>query len=170
MSMRRMLVPLSCAMLLAGAAEAQLAPPYLEYAAKFTCGQESAKEADDVVQGVYAASINIHNPQARLAVSFIKKIVVANRENSPIGRILVLKDSLTPDQADRVDCIFIDKALNLAPATYVEGYVVIEVPPIAGANLIQPVLDVTGKYTARAANGGVATEAVVPIAGKPISN
>jgi hypothetical protein len=157
-------------MLLAGAAEAQLAPPFLEYAAKFTCGIESTKEADDVVQGVYASSINIHNPQARLAVGFIKKIVIANREDSPIGRIVVLKDSLKPDQADRVDCLLIASALDVAPATYVEGYVVIEVPPIAGAALIQPVLDVTGKYTALAANGGVATEAVVPIAGKPISN
>jgi hypothetical protein len=78
----------TCAMLLAGAAKAQLKPPYLEYAAKFTCGQETA-ESDDVVRGVYASSINIHNPQAEIAVNFVKKIVVANREDTEIGQIVV---------------------------------------------------------------------------------
>ncbi len=171
MSIVKMLMPLTCTLLFAAGAQAQLAPPYVEYAAKFTCGQESAKESDDVVSGVYASSINIHNPQARLAVVFTKKIVVANREDLPIGRIVVLRDVLKPDQADRVDCIFIDRALDQSATTYVEGFVVLEVPPVIGtANRIQPVLDVVGKYTARPPTGSVSTESVVQIEGKPISN
>jgi len=168
MSAMKGLALFTCAMLLAGAAKAQLKPPYLEYAAKFTCGQETV-ESDDVVRGVYASSINIHNPQAEIAVNFVKKIVVANREDTEIGRIVVLRDILKQDQADRVDCLFIDKALQLTPAAYVEGYVVIEVPPVSTGK-VQPVLDVTAKYTARPANGSVSTASVVPILGKSITD
>jgi hypothetical protein len=167
MSVAKILALSTCAMLLADAAKAQLKPPYLEYAAKFTCGQET-QEIDDVVRGVYASSINIHNPQAQLAVTFVKKIVIANREDAEIGRFVVRRDILKPDQAARVDCLFIYKALQLAPATHVEGYVVIEVP-LQGDN-VQPLLDVTAKYTARPGNGSVSTESVVPIAGKSITN
>lgn len=161
------LVPLSCLMLLAGAAEAQLPPPFVEWAAKFTCGQET-QETDDVVRGVYASSINIHNPQAKVPVEFIKKIVVANREGEKFVRPKILKGALGPDQADRVDCLFIDKALNIAPGTYIEGYVVIEVQ--AGVDQPAPPLDVTAKYTARGSKDEVSTESVVPIAGKTITN
>ena len=172
MSPAKLLSPLAGMLLFATAAEAQLAPPYIEYAAKFTCGIESAKETDDVVSGVYASSINLHNPQSRIAVPFIKKIVVANREDTTIGRIVVLRDVLKPDQADRVDCIFISKALNQAATVYVEGFVVIEVPRVAVTGTapgVQPVLDVVGKYTARPLTGNVSTETVVQIDGKPIS-
>src|ERR1700738_1302610 len=56
--------------MVAGEANAQgLKPPFIEYAAKFTCGPVpppgSVGGGDaDVVVGVYATSINIHNPQA----------------------------------------------------------------------------------------------------------
>jgi hypothetical protein len=160
---------LACGVLYAAGAQAQLAPPYVEYAAKFTCGQESANEGDDVVAGVYATSINIHNPQARLTVNFIKKIVVARRENGGFVPPLVLKGALAPDQADRVDCPFIVAALKLT-APYVEGFIVLEVPPLSATANIQPVLDVVAKYTARGTTGGVSTQSVVPVAGKSITN
>jgi hypothetical protein len=170
----RIVARVSCGVLFglvfAAGARAQLAPPYLEYAAKFTCGVESAKEPDDVVAGVYASSINIHNPQARTAVSFVKKIVVALREGATPPQPVVLEGSLKPDLADRVDCAFIAKALRLTAPFYVEGFVVLEVPPTsAGA---QPVLDVTAKYTARAATtgAGVSTQSVVPILSKSITS
>jgi hypothetical protein len=171
MSTAKMLMPLSCVLLFAAGARAQLAPPYVEYAAKFTCGQESARESDDVVSGLYATSINVHNPQSKLSVGFAKKIVVANREDSAIGPIVVLRDFLKPDQADRVDCIFISKALNLTTTTYVEGFVVLEVPPVLGpTGRIQPVFDVVAKYTARSLTGNVSAESVVQIDAKSIAN
>ena len=43
MSPAKLLTPLAGMLLFAAAAEAQLTPPYIEYAAKFTCGIESAK-------------------------------------------------------------------------------------------------------------------------------
>jgi hypothetical protein len=159
---------LALAVLYAEGARAQLAPPYLEYAAKFTCGQESTSESDDVVAGVYATSINIHNPQARLTVNFIKKIVVAKRENAGFLQPLVLKGTLAPDQADRVDCPFIAAALKTT--VYVEGFVVLEVPPTSPTANVQPVLDVVAKYTARGATGGVSTQSVVPVSGKSITD
>src|SRR4051812_30130887 len=72
------------------------------YAAKFDCGKTS--DDDDVVRGVYATSIDIHN--ARLvAVSFNKRVVVANREGDRPGEISAAKtDALAPGQAMRVDC------------------------------------------------------------------
>lgn len=171
MSIAKIAVGFAATLLFAAAAEAQLAPPYVEYAAKFTCGVESAKETDDVVSGVYATSINIHNPQSKLAVPFVKKIVVANREDTVIGRIVVLRDVLKPDQADRVDCIFIHRVLDQSATTYVEGFVVFEVPRVSvtgTAPTAQPVLDVVGKYTARPPTGNVSAETVVQIDGKSI--
>lgn len=173
MSVAKIAVALAGTLMVAATAEAQLAPPYLEYAAKFTCGIESAKEADDVVSGVCASSINIHNPQSQIAVPFVKKIVVANREDAAIGRIVVLRDVLKPDQADRVDCTFIAKALDQATTAYVEGFVVLEVPRVAATSVaptVQPVLDVVGKYTARPLAGNVSTESVVQIDGKSITH
>jgi hypothetical protein len=156
-------------LLFAAGARAQLAPPYNEYAAKFTCGTESAKESDDVVAGVYASSINIHNPQAKTTVVFVKKIVVALREGANFTPPTVLQGNLRPDLADRVDCAFIAKALGLTAPFYVEGFVVLEVPPtVAGAP--PPVLDVIAKYTARPATGSVSTQSVVLIPGKLITS
>ena len=178
--MRRIVARMSCGLLLglllAAGARAQtqavlLPPPFIEYTAKFTCGAEPTSEPDDVVAGVYASSINIHNPQARLTLTFLKKIVPAPREVSGVGRpVFSQLFRLGPDQADRVDCIFIKKALGLAAPSYVEGFVVLEVPPIVGAAPIQPELDVVAKYTARPATtgAGVSTQSVVPVVGKSI--
>src|SRR5262249_28778060 len=93
---------------------------YRECAAKFSCGKESADEPDDVVTGVYASSINIHNPQAKITVAFVKKIVVALREGTTFLPPKISRGVLRPDQADRVDCAFIAKALQLS-VPYVEG-------------------------------------------------
>jgi hypothetical protein len=157
-----------CCFLAAADARAQIPAPYIAYTAKFTCGTESKNESDDVVAGVYASSINIHNPQARVTVRFIKKIVPAPREDTEIAKPVILRGVLKPDQADRVDCPFIQKVL---PGVYVEGVVVLEVPPVKlETTTIQPVLDVIAKYTARPADGGVSTQSVVPVDGKTIRN
>ena len=174
MSMIRTLLLLSAAsffgILSAAGARAQLAPPFLEYPAKFTCGKESVDEPDDVVTGVYATSINIHNPQARLSVTFLKKIVVAQREGITPRSPVISQGNLRPDLADRVDCRFIFAHLPPPIPPDVEGFVVLEVPPFAGTTGIQPELDVVAKYTARAATtgAGVSTQAVVPVVGKSI--
>jgi hypothetical protein len=98
-----------------GASHAQtipLKPPFTEYGAKFTCGELRA-DADDVA-GTYATAINIHNPQATVPVSFIKKVVIANQEGSAAGKIFFRQDELGPDIAERVDCAVIAKLVGAA--------------------------------------------------------
>ena len=170
----KMLSPLSGGLLLGMmvlvvGAQAQVAPPYLNYSAKFTCGTEDPTEPDDVVAGTYATSINIHNPQASVSVGFLKKIVVAHREGTDFVQPIIREGVLQPDQADFVDCAFINAILP-APLPYVEGFVVLEVPPADPASGRQPVLDVVAKYTAEpSAGGGVSTHNVVVVTGTPIT-
>ena len=173
------LLPLCLVLLLAaiftGEANAQgLPPPLMQYAAKFACGRVPFAPGPagdtDVVVGVYATSINIHNSQARATVKFRKKIVVANREGEPSGRIVAHDDFLAPDAAEYVDCPLIYKLLDMSPtpAPHIEGFVVLQVPVIAG----QPVLtlDVVGKYSARPSNGEVSSFDVVVYDGKRVNN
>ena len=177
---RNSLLPLCSLLLLAALvtreASAQgLPPPLIQYAAKFACGRVPANTAAaggdvDVVVGVYASSINIHNSQSKEKVKFRKKIVVANREGEPSGRIVVKDDVLDPDTAEFVDCPLIYRLLDLQPAAarHIEGFVVLQVPVTAG----QPVLtlDVVGKYSARPFNGEVSSFDVVVYDAKRINN
>jgi hypothetical protein len=131
--------------------KAQLQPPYLSYAAKFVCGGIGSDV--DVVKGLYATAVNIHNPQPR-GVKFLKKAVIANAERSPRGPISqVVTESLEPDQAMFVDCRDIRSLFGgvLLPA-HIEGFVVIMVPPDATGFMAE--LDVVAKYTARHRNDG----------------
>jgi hypothetical protein len=180
MSMQKKLLPLSCSLLLgamvAGQANAQgqppvqgvtpaLAPPFLEYAAKFACGQVPPRgplgggDADAVI-GVYATSINIHNPQATVPVQLTKKIAVANQEGPNRGRVVVLPPDppLQPDQAERVDCPLIFRVLDTGATVHTEGFVVIEIPVNPNQ---QTFLDVVGKYSARPSTGEVSALDVV---------
>jgi hypothetical protein len=141
--------------LAAGGAAAQSLPaPYDSYAAKFSCG--TATVDADVVKGTYATSVNIHNPQSQTAVAFFKKVVTAPEEGQGPSKIVVLSGAnlevLQPDQAERVDCPLIVKALQLSG--HIEGFVVIEVPPQPSGTTTPPALDVVAKYTARAGASG----------------
>jgi hypothetical protein len=138
---------LALALAAGGAAAQTLPPPYASYAAKFSCG--TAADDADVVRGTYATSINIHNPQANTSVTFFKKVVQANEEGQPPGRIVVLlpNEVLRPDRAQQVDCPIIVRALQATG--HVEGFVVIEVAPQPPGTTPPPFLDVVGKYTAR---------------------
>src|SRR5947209_16422564 len=86
---------------------------FVEYSAKFLCGVvqsgPGATSSSDprVRPGVYATSINIHNPQFSgfPGVNFVKKVVLS----SPEGKELIPpsdfhKDMLRPDFAEEVDC------------------------------------------------------------------
>ncbi len=144
-----------------GAASAQsLSPPYQSYSAKFSCGPQAADR--DVVKGTYATSINIHNPQSRLNVAFFKKVVIANEEGATRGGIFIANanEALPPDSAEQVDCPVIYKATKKAATTHIEGFVVIQVPPISTGSV--PALDVVGKYTSRAPAAGFSVITYAP--------
>jgi hypothetical protein len=156
-------ISLAFAAMAASQATAQsLKPPYVSYAAKFSCG--SAKADSDVVEGNYATAINIHNPQSTIAVTFRKKFVLANQEGQPAGLIFTVQsETLKPDIAERVDCAVIAKNLDLSlAANHSDGFVIIEVSPIPGAAgpTFQPALDVVGIYSSRGVGTAVASSSV----------
>jgi hypothetical protein len=76
MSMQKTLLPLFSAFVLTAmvAGEAK-ADGMAATSAKFNCGTASVD--GDVVQGVYATSINTHNPQQQTTVQFSKTFVDA---------------------------------------------------------------------------------------------
>jgi len=161
---------LMAGVLVAGGVQAQgLQPPFTEYAAKFSCGP--LKGDGDVAQGIYDTAINIHNPQATVSLAFVKKFVIANEEGADFGKIVVKKDSLRPDIAERVDCVLIEKTLGIAAGAHVEGFIVIEVAAAAGAAAPTSLpIDVVGIYSARGLSGTTsAAVSVVPYSGKLIT-
>lgn len=115
-----------------------------QYAAKFICGiQEKDGNILRLARGMYATSINIHNPGPKDA-DFRKRIALAYppAEQKP-GRVTdFVKDKLGPGEALKVDCEDISKNFlpQIFPAAtpYVEGFVTIQ-----SANR----LDVVGVYT-----------------------
>lgn len=124
------------------------AAPLLSYAAKFICGPQNGDI--DVVKGLYATTINIHNPNFR-DIKFLKKAVIALPERTtPRGVISQRRnEGLAPDQAIGVDCRDIRGLFaGVALPQHFEGFLVIEVPPDPATGLIRE-LDVIGKYTAR---------------------
>src|SRR5208283_3802375 len=80
-------------------------------------------------------------------ISFLKKAVRTQPEGStPLSPSAFKQDSLPNDYAEYVDCYIIRKLLgSAAPAApaFVEGFLVIVVPPASNPNQ----LDVVGVYT-----------------------
>jgi hypothetical protein len=141
-----------------------------EYSAKFLCGD--AKEAAGVRPGIYETSINIHNPALWFPppgpdpVSFGKKVVLSPREGEnfpPWGRA---GGTLPPDAADQVDCKLIRSILNNPPAPFIEGFLVLLVPPYPLP--VPHELDVVGVYTVDTPQGSISLE-MVPIATRALS-
>jgi|PersoiStandDraft_1058852.scaffolds.fasta_scaffold07025_1 hypothetical protein len=129
---------------IASAQDRRLAPPMLQYAAKFVCGAPKAGTANANVaaSGRYFTAINVHNPSAWETVSFVKKFAVGlpQEEVGPVSRFVDVR--LRPDDVLQIDCGNIRKHLGLNVATFVEGFAVIET---------RDELDVVSVYTA--ANG-----------------
>jgi hypothetical protein len=169
-------LPIAGALLLAtGAiqAHAQIAPPFFSYAAKFVCG--TSKVDADVVIGVYETDINIHNPAGKATVKFLKKAVITT--SGIDGTTIPLTgDFLAPDHVEEITCADISVLLAKTQggtAAHIEGFVVLEVPPI-GISSTGPVflpLDVVGKYTARTLNPNLdgISLSIVPVVGKEIT-
>jgi hypothetical protein len=156
--------------LLLGSASAfaQVSVPvrFVEYSAKFLCGDAKDPGAAAVRPGIFETSINIHNPElpgTQQPVTFVKKAVRAPREGEEpfkFGRFRL--DKLPADFAEQVDCKIIRSLLDpSALAPFIEGFVVLIVFP---SPLTTPhELDVVGVYTVDTPQGGISLE-MVPIA------
>lgn len=124
--------------------ERRAAPPLLQYAAKFVCGAPKLGTANTNVaaSGKYFTAINVHNPSGWETASFFKKFAVGLPQEV-VGKISEFFDvRLRPDEVMQIDCGNIWKHLSLPPASFVEGFAVIET---------RYELDVVSVYTA--ANG-----------------
>ena len=143
-------------------------PPYDSYAAKFACGEfgkalqpsPAATVEGPVKPGNYQTVINVHNPNAAVSVGFVKKAVLLFAGANPVAATVfeVPKPpgnqrvvSLPPDHGMYIDCQDIRKFLLPPPGsppapTFIEGWVVIQVPVPTGATAPPP-LDVTAMYT-----------------------
>ena len=139
------------------------------YSAKFLCGPARGLE-EGVQPGSYSTAINVHNPH-NVAVYLFKKVVIAQREDEPRGRISAFrKVMLNPDEAIEIDCIDIVRFFGAQQETGVTAPSqqtqtspqTIAVPTVTVRTLEAPVrfikgfvviyatapLDVVGVYTA----------------------
>jgi hypothetical protein len=120
---------------------------FIEYSAKFLCGE--TREGPSVRPGTYETSINIHNPSFFFgSVTFAKKAVLAPRQGDPQEKPQIREFSvLDADYAERVDCKKIRDLLSPAGGDpFIEGFVVLVVIPIPWPS--QPrELDVVAVYT-----------------------
>ena len=142
------------------------------YAAKFLCGTStlSVKAAGPVVAGTYSTSVNVHNPNGD-TVAFRKKAILLYRADKPptAGTYESPKSPgpffqvrLEPNWGMEIDCGDIRAVLLKSSGvptipTFIEGWVVIEVP---GVNEADPApLNVTDVNTS---NAGLDVESIVP--------
>ncbi len=132
------------------AADAQ-APGTRQYAAKFICGKTSGEQPASFLAapGSYFTVINVHNPAPSAAVEFRKKFTVG-LPNEKAGKVSeFFPASLKADETMQTECRNIYGHLGIAPGTFIEGFVVLEIK--------ERELDVVGVYTAAPPNGGVST-------------
>jgi hypothetical protein len=118
--------------------------PMFEYAAKIVCGIQKDPDEMRLARGLYATTINVHNPNDEPVKLFKKLALTFPPGGQRPGEIMpIAEDVLKPDQALAVDCEDIRRRLfpNGFPAGYIEGFVVIQSPAS---------LDVTAVYTTAA--------------------
>ncbi|MGH8249753.1 MAG: hypothetical protein ACREVI_03480 [Steroidobacteraceae bacterium] len=116
-----------------------------EYAAKLICGVQADPEDLRLAPGLYATSINIHNPHDG-DIAFFKKLALAYppAEQRAGDVIPIGVDTLAYDEALKTDCNELSGRVADAVAAdtaYFEGFVVVQSPVS---------LDVTGVYTTAA--------------------
>ncbi len=99
--------------------------PKFEYAAKVVCGEQKSSNNLRLARGLYATTINIHNPNDSTAIFYKKLALTYPPEVQRPGEIIPLGvDTLLHDQALKVDCIEIKNHLNFS--SYIEGFVIIQ--------------------------------------------
>lgn len=163
MTLRRAVFATIALLLGSASAFAQEQIHFIEYSAKYLCGE--AKEGASVRPGTYETSINIHNPDFFQRVYFAKKAVRAPRQGDPQPRKLPPFEGgfLDADFAERIDCKKIRDLLGQAGNDpFIEGFVVLVVIPIPW-NTPPRELDVVGVYTVDTPPRSISLE-MLPIA------
>ena len=148
MPLRRVVFVTIALLLGSASAFAQEEIRFIEYSAKFLCGE--TREGPSVRPGTYETSINIHNPSLFFgSVTFAKKAVLAPRQGDPQKEKPQFREIsvLDADYAERVDCKKIRDLLGPAGGDpFTEGFVVLVVIPIPWPSEPRE-LDVVAVYT-----------------------
>ena len=103
--------------------------PKFSYSAKIVCGLQ--KDPDDLrlVPGLYATTVNIHNPSSSKA-TFTKTLALTlpPKEQKPGEVHRIAEDTLEPNQALATDCMDIQRRVfnGAFPESYIEGFVLIK--------------------------------------------
>jgi hypothetical protein len=157
------------AMFVAAPLFAQSTSTYTEYAASFTCGVITPGSTS-IAPADYYTTINVHNPNLFTTdgpISFLTKAVSAHSVGiTPTAPSAFRQDSLSNDYAEVITCNTIRTLLgSAAPAApaFIEGFVVIVIPPASSPNQ----LDVVGIYTS--SNNPPTAIQIVPIAPRIIA-
>ena len=113
-----------------------------EYPAKIVCGRQDDPDSLRLLRGLYATTVNIHNPNDE-RVFFFKKLALSYppAEQKP-GRVYPIGiDALDYDESLKTDCDDLKRRLfeGKLPGGVIEGFLVVQGP--------RP-LDVEGVYTA----------------------
>jgi hypothetical protein len=99
-----------------------------EYPAKIVCGVQPDSGNTRLTRGLYATSINIHNPHKH-RVQIAKKLALSHPpKEQAAGESLTLgADALGPDQALKIDCEILAARLfpRGLPTSFIEGFVVV---------------------------------------------
>lgn len=125
-----------------------------EYAAKVVCGKQKNPENLSVAGGLYATSINIHNPNDEKVYFFKKLALTYPPEEQKPGRVMPIAiDTLEYDEALKSDCVDIEKNLFKGdlPTSYIEGFIIIQSPRS---------LDVTGVYSTASIHNSIHIEQI----------
>jgi len=144
------------------------------YSVKFICGVQAPNPTlhlpsePPVKPGNYATAVNIHNFHQNQRAIILKRAVIANPENQPLGQISPFRQVvLGPGQAFEIDCSDIVTLFGALPAPlppFIKGFVELRgLPPNPF-----PTLSVTAVYTGQAtaaagAQGGPVSVEVVPV-------
>ena len=175
--MRRTVVPLATALVLAGGGGTGRAAPdegapadggEFRYAAQVSCSLQGSFQDGTLVEGDYGTAVNLHNPTGdRIGLTYT--VALARPASPPPGAV----DDLIPGPQPREaavgpgEALVIDCAMMAALFCPVYGTLCIELTAIEGFVVLRsPVeLDVVAVYRARTAEGEVRVldvEAVAP--------
>ncbi len=126
-----------------------------EYAAKFACGEQTSLQPAPLTRGIYATTVNIHNPNDEQVHLFKKVALTYPPAAQKPGNVFPLAiDELGYDEALKTECTeILRKASEIAgnPVPFAEGFVIVQAPRS---------LDVSGLYSVTTAQTSMHVEQI----------
>jgi hypothetical protein len=115
--------------------------------AKFVCGKAGAPEIDAFAfaPGTYFTTINVTNPNAG-TVSGTKRFSIALLAQTPGKFTALINWSLKPSESMQIDCGDIYKKMQIAPGTFLDGFIhLVGAPSRFDVTAVHSVADTDGR-------------------------